>query len=307
MSSEKDRKEFFIKKLLENVPKKEKKRVLIDCIDHTGFIKKEEIVLPEPDFDFEQFNVPEQNYYSPSVFNEFELRSGVNESVSSVQGTRIHGNARLSKIQNYIISNEEIEIKNVSDVMENILNGLHVEKSVKEPLNMYIYIKKNSAAFDLPEPKASLKEGYIIMCIYYTLIKSMYVDPLVLKDVSGYTTANLTLADNYMKIIFENKLEQNTQELSLCKMKSFLLQQYNYETVNEIHNVIKVLQSKEIFNKPALKKEVAAAIYYVINKKNGKIKMKNSNYLNYKNIKEYCGVTDDTVKKTVDVIVVNYH
>jgi hypothetical protein len=308
MSNEffRNKKVSVITEYLKNIPKNDRKRTLIMCIENHGFIK-ENVVEEEEIFDFPEQFKNEDGYRLEEVYNEIELRPGLNQSYSASQRTFIEDN-KLSKVQRYIISNEETELSKIGDIIENVLNALNASDFKKDALDMYIYIKNNSERFGFPEPKASLKQGYIILCIYYTLIKVMCVNILNIQSLTGYIGVDINTADYNMHVIFEeNKNYQfifnvTQQEKCLCGMKPFLLQQFDKPVVDSIDELIKEMQKRNVFNKPATHKEISAAIYYIAVKKNGKIKMKNGKYLTYKDIKNYCNVTDDTVKKTVDLI-----
>ena len=299
---DKDKFKFFINKLLEKVDKKNKKRTLVDCIYNSGFIKENE---PEEEY------VSFESKYEPNQYNinEIEIRPGVKEyeHQSFLGRTMIQGNERLNRIQNYIISNEETEFQKINDFFENTLNVLKIDNVTvkKDALNMYTIIKEKSKILKFPEPKASLKQGYLIMCLYYSLIKVICINVINIQLVSGFINADLQLADYYIKKIFEDTpFENSQQEQCLCEMKPFLLEQFNKNVIDDIYNIIKELQKKELFRKPAQKVEIAAAIYYTV-VKNKKIRMKNNKFLTYKDITRFCSVSDDTINKTVNLILSN--
>jgi len=278
--------DFLINKLIKDTKNKDtKKNILIRCLSSTGYIKdpvqenEEEYTYPEPQF-----------IINTDKTDSVELKKGFNENLSFDRFNRTYitqdeeGPKRLHKVQNYIISNEETEFKKVNEIVENILNKLKLESYILKNNIMEFYLKYSKNI------KGQTKEGLIILSIYYNVV-NVKLEHIIY--YSGFKSPNIKEAD---------KIINFKMEYSLFGMETFLIKQFDKSVLKDIYDTLDSLKGV-IFDIPPTKIQTAATIYYIINKKNGKIKMKDNNLFTYNILKKYCNVSDDTVKKTVDLII----
>ena len=206
-----------------------KRDFLINCIDSHGYIESHEYIesqsgVEEENFDelydqFENFNQGD----TQDNLNHEDFRPSIQEqSQTSVDPygfnrTFIHANSytadKLNLLQKRGITYEETQFIKVKETMESIILGFLQSKSDTDPekilqtalniyLNILIYYKQNPYSFT--ENKASLKNGYIFLCVFYSMVyNNVYVTIPSLMDHSGkIRLRDLPTAERNIKMIF---------------------------------------------------------------------------------------------------------
>ena len=227
-----------------------KRDFLIGCIDTHGYIqsgyKPEQEVEEEENFDelYEQFASGGGEQFQESGFDDY---SNFQQSIQEQSQTTVdpYGfNRTFIDANNYIgdklnllqkrgITYDETQFIKVKESMESIiLNFLQgktdtdPEKVLQTALNIYlnilVYYKQNPYSFT--ENKASLKNGYIFLCVFYSFVyNNVYVTVPSLMDHAGkIRLRDLPTAQRNIKMIFngvkgytfmENKLTINPKNV----------------------------------------------------------------------------------------------
>ena len=218
------------------------------------------------------------------------------------------GSERLQKLQQRGIETEEMELGKLSELYDIVLNKLkidNIDKFKSEALNLYKrimdYYKTN--VNDLHILKGSLKKGYIMLCLFYTLLNNLIiVDRQKFVNLfDKFSLRDLPDADRNMKeVIFKGMklFDSNIYELNLCNMKKF----FNQNLIDKI--VIIMDYMKNIFGNPLTQPQIAACIYYAANKlKSGRVKIKESSFVTYDMLTSNCD--GKPTRKTIDHFVEN--
>jgi len=182
---------------------------------------------------------------------------------------------RLIELQKWItIDPEEMELKKVGEIIENSLNALKVYDNpiiFKTALNMYYnimeYYKTNTLRLKIN--KGDLKKGYILLCIYYSLMyynKTISKEKLV-RSIPEYNISYLPPADKNIRLIFENApgYEFLYRETELPEVLSLCNLQLPKNIINSIIKVKRELIDRGIFQRKLTHIQIAACIYYVCN------------------------------------------
>jgi len=266
----------------------EHRKFLFDCMDRHGYIAPPQIVSESESEESDQ--EPQEPFYQENY-----QEPGYQENYSTVTGTSIapgSTNKRLYEVQKYIITQEEQEMADLSDLFDTVLNKLKYTDvpllSVKQmALGMYNEIKRvYRETNDIKgEIKGSVKLGYTLLVLYYALINHKICvsrTDLVVYFDNKITLSDLPKADKNIQMIFG---ETVNHELCLCGMRNL----FDKPTLNAIENGIHELKNNGKFNNPATQVQVAAAIHYFAKTP-------------LKTIQGYCGITADTIRKTVSLI-----
>jgi DNA-directed RNA polymerase subunit F len=284
---------FFInkiEKLLKHLKSKEKKDLLISCINNFGFIKQEEQENYENYENYEYFNNNQEEIYD-DFRSEQQLEQGVRDRENMSTSTRTFiapsdntALKRLYEVQKYTISPDEIDSLHFLEIVENVLNVLRIEENIKPvALNMYTIIKSKKKLI------GSFKKGIIVYCIYYAISSFMYIDIMTIVDITGFIKPDLVSSDIFIKEVFDESsyrfIYTDNNERYLCGMKG----EISKEEIEKIYQVIKKLQSKNIFNKPATKVQIAGAIKKVTD-------------IKYNVLKQYININETTIKNTLKTI-----
>ena len=301
---------FIINKYLMKV--KDKKKFLIDCLDSNGYTYVKTVNTEEEEFVTfnEIYNKNYQINQTELTFKEKEHTSidtyGFNRTF--INPSSDSGAKRLLEVQKRGITPEEIDFIKVSNMIDIALNQLNIDnEAVKNTaLNMYLniisfykYQETIEKKYKLVKGynKGSVKSGYIVLVLYYSLVNYYICVPRD-KLVSYFTdisSRDLPLADRNIKTIFENVkgyefIYKGINERCLCNMRN-LINTYDKEYVTKINQVIVHFQKAGVFNTPALNVQVGASIYYVLKE-----------HINLKVVSNYCGISEDTLRKTILLI-----
>jgi hypothetical protein len=104
-----------------------------------------------------------------------------------------------------------MRLKKVGEIIENSLNALKVYDNpniFKTALNMYYnimeYYKTNTLRLNVN--KGNLKKGYILLCIYYSLMyyKQLISKEKLVRSIPDYNISYLPIANKNILRIFEN-------------------------------------------------------------------------------------------------------
>jgi hypothetical protein len=185
---------------------------------------------------------------------------------------------RLIELQKWVtIVPEEMELKKVGEIIEGSLNFLKLYENpniFKTALNMYYnimeYYKTNTLRLNVN--KGNLKKGYILLCIYYSLMyyKQLISKEKLVRSIPDYNISYLPIANKNILRIFENVhgyefMFAQDQELpvvtSLCGLVSLLPKNVSIL----INKVKQELIERGIFQKKMTNIQIAACIYYVCN------------------------------------------
>ena len=217
--------------------------------------------------------------------------------------------SRFSEIQRWVtIDPEEMELKSASEQIELILQVLNINiPRVKLiAVNMYWDIMQyyHSNSLKLPKNKGDLKKGYILLCIYYSLMynKQSISKEQLTRAFPGSRLSYLPQAESFIKQIFKDARGYSfldTEPIyvtNLCNLINFLPKN---EAVNQIKQDL-----KPIFGEKLNQVQIAAIIYYlykgnVIIPETGK-----SAKITLKFLSERCGpFSQATLTKTINVII----
>jgi len=185
---------------------------------------------------------------------------------------------RLIELQKWVtIEPEEMELKKVGEIIEGSLNVLKMYDNpniFKTALNMYYnimeYYKTNTLRLNVN--KGNLKKGYILLCIYYSLMyyKQIISKEKLVRSIPEYSISYLPSANENILRIFENVpgyefMFIQDQELpivtSLCDLISLLPKNVSIL----INKVKRELVEQGIFQKKMTNIQIAGCIYYVCN------------------------------------------
>jgi hypothetical protein len=255
----------------------ENRKLLLECMESTGYIKEpdqeHEDVFYHPDFPVEP---DEQIVYKQER-----------------QATFVPKESKFYKTQIRGISYEEQDLANVSDQINDVLNKLQkpdlpYDKIRESAINMYSDIIKVYRTTNIlkGEMKGSVRNGYILLVVYYTLLRfKVCVSKADLVNYFNMSLSDLPQADKNIKMVLG--VVDNFHELCLCTFS------FDTATRKEIQNVIFKLKELGKFSDPVSLVQVAATIYYVTKGMPG---------FDYAVISKRCGLTPDTIRKTVKVI-----
>jgi hypothetical protein len=278
---------------------KEHKTLLIECMDSKGYIyynpQTESDSESEPGFEQETY-LPEFTYLPGEEQFVQSIAEKSQSSVSRYNRTFIDeshpGNKRLYAVQKYAITPEEQEYNQINEQIDSVLNKVSIkfpelpfQKIKEESMEFYLKIKKVYRESNLlrGEIKGSIKLGYILLSVYYTLIK--YKICVTKEELVVYfentSLSDLPKADKNIKMIFGEN--ENVHEICLCGMRSL----FNKEQIDKLEKGIRSLKENNKFNSPALKVQVAAAIHHFT---------KTSITI----ISGYCGISPEIIRKTVN-------
>jgi hypothetical protein len=230
----------------------------------------------------------EEEEPTPNFEQEF-IQSLAEREQSSVSGpfaqrTSIQGNERLSNINIRGVSSEEQDYTDVQEQINSVLNKLNIDNNAIKTYAMDMYLRirefyKTSNEIK-GEIKGSVRRGYILLILYYSLINfSMCISRPDLAVYFSISLSDLPKADKNIKMIFGN-LDDN--ELCLCNMRGL----FDNTTLQRIKNKIEELKELGKIDNPATLVQIAAVIHYITK-------------TDYNTIKNYCGISPDTIRKTV--------
>ena len=282
------------------------KKFLKDCLVDFGYLD----ISPEDDYTEDDYGHIIPTYLPPSVSSSIPSIPLENEETlfASIQGlkgpqfTRTflqseeNKPSRLEKVQQRGIDTVEAELAKINELYTSVIEKINLNEPdrVKQfALNMYneilTYYVENIHHF--PINKGSLKKGYIILCLYYSLVQfNYYITHQRLVNLFGlkFSVADIPDAEKYLVTFnkYTNLFSSNIQERNMCNMRTVL----NGETIRQIENVIKNVHG--LFGNPLNSVQIAACIYLVTNKINGRIKITNEegipSFVTYELISKNC-------------------
>jgi len=229
------------------------------------------IVNPE----FQQ-SIQEQSQVSVDPYGFNRTFIGVNYTGGGGGGNYIAN--KLSELQKRGITYEETQFTKVKETMESIIleylqnkmnNQIEIEKILQTALNIYlnilIYYKQNPFGFS--EIKASLKNGYIFLCIFYSFIyNNIYVTIPSLMDHAGkIRLRDLPIAERNMKMIFNGIKGYSFMERSVTiNPKNVFNKTVNIDHKQFLHDISKILQETQEFI-PNTSLGVYSVVYFICN------------------------------------------
>jgi hypothetical protein len=196
--------------------------------------------------------------------------------IGPMSDTRTNSGNRLSELQTWVTTDpKEMELKSISEIIENSLNVLGLGDSDqirKTAINMYFNIMEYYSSgnpLNLGFNKGDLKKGYILLCIYYSLIynKKQISMEKVLRSIRESRSSYLPQAKENILKIFNNASgydflkEQNYYVTNLCNLVNLLPR----NIVNLINKVKSDLIASGLFPNELNSIHIAACIYYVCN------------------------------------------
>ena len=281
----------YITKKFRNVQKQRK--FLIDCIQSSGYINVAEQSNKNSDEDeyedLYEHIIPsselvnshyEQNNQSQQSFQE-QQQSSVDPY--GFHRTFIHVNShsadKLAELQKRGITYEETQFIKVKEQMESILEKFDVPNKIIQTalnifLNILIYYKQNPYGFT--DVKGSLKKGYILLCIYYSLIyNNFFIEKEKLIQDTLIRLKDIPLADKNIKLIFQNvpgysflynKFHGSIKEIfgSISNPKMFLSTCINIKSKDLLKTIENVIEETNNFIPPT-KLGIYSVVYYVCN------------------------------------------
>lgn len=187
----------------------------------------------------------------------------------SVTGT---GN-RLSEIQRWVtVDPQETELKKISEIFEDSINAMGLsenESILRTAVNMYFNIMNyyDSNPLKLPSLRGDLKKGYIILCLYYSMLANKLNISIerIVRFIPDARLSYIPKANEYILKIFENAqgysfLSKNDEPAvirTLCGLINILPK-------NVIKNINKVkMDMSEVFGEVLSPIQIAACIYYI--------------------------------------------
>ena len=184
---------------------------------------------------------------------------------------------KLSELQKWItIDPQEMELKKVGETINESLNAMKYyepDNIFRTAINMYWnimeYYKTNQLKLNLN--KGNLKKGYILLCIYYSLVlyKQNISKERLIRSIPDSRMSFLPEANENILRIFENVqgyeflyVEQEAPYIiNLCNLIDILPR----EVVREINRVKADMVKSGLFQKKMTSVQIAACIYYVCN------------------------------------------
>jgi hypothetical protein len=271
------------------------RKFLINCLQDFNYITP---VRHESDSESED----EYRYFNTP--NEPERGNIQKKSITSNRTFILGpGGDRLSELQKRGISSEESELNKVNNQIDSVLNVL-LQKNInmdtvgikQRALNMYQDIRtyySEGNPYNFKQIKGSLKRGYIALVIIY----STNIPESDIIDILGISISDLPEARKNIKRIFK---DIPGYEFLLLKGKSKFC---NIPLPPEILNTVNgLINNFSIFTKEFM----VACINYVCNKmyqKRIKILIDNEmKFVTYSLLEEYCGVSQNIIKKNTDFI-----
>jgi hypothetical protein len=275
----------------------EQRKELFQCMDSNGYILHKESSGESSEDEYYQEKVDsssdEEEQFVP--YEQEFRQSLVEREQSSISGpfaqrTTIQGSERLSNLNLRGITSEEQDYLLVQEQVDNVLNKLQLDNMneiKKYAMDMYLRIKEfyKTSNEIKGEIKGSVRLGYILLIVYYALINfriCISKPELVVYFDNKVSLSDLPKADKNIKIIFGNL---DNHELCLCNMRSL----FDTFTLQKIHTTLQQLKDAGKINDPATIVQIAAVIHYVTK-------------IDYSVIKNYCGVSPDTIRKTYFMI-----
>jgi hypothetical protein len=180
---------------------------------------------------------------------------------------------RLSEIQKWVtVDPKETELKKIYEIFEASINAMGLgdnESILRTAVNMYFNIMNyyDSNLLKLPSLRGDLKKGYIILCVYYSLLANklnISIEHLV-RFIPDARLSYIPKANEYILKIFENASGYsflNTKEepvliSSLCGLVKLLPK----NTIRDINKV-----KRDVFDSVLTPIQIAACIYYITTK-----------------------------------------
>ena len=293
---------FLLNKQFPNNKRKlqEQRQSLLKCMELGGYIEYlVEEITEEPDYgQFPESGSDSDSDSDSEFFNDSQdfLPSIMEQSQSSVsrynrtfiQPTQDNVNQRLYAVQNYTITPEEQDFNNIKEHLSSVINKLEL-KDDPGILNNAMDMYKNIVDFYKisneikGEIKGSVKRGYLLLILYYTLIKFRIC--ITKADLVVYFTgssikvdlSDLAKADKNIKFMFG---EFNDNEICLIFMRNL----FNYNQIKQIEDKLEELKDSMKINNPATAPQIASVIKFVTK-------------MDFKTIKQYCGINIDTLRK----------
>jgi hypothetical protein len=289
-----------IKQLLFNRTKNEPPKLLVDCMEATGYIIQQE-QSPEQDI----FEEVEYREIKNKGYQEQQFMTGIQElgQVSMISGTSIQETLnpkfqRLKITQTYGISNEEMTDKYLNELFDSVLNNVSIEyqelvnlQQIKQySIQMYHSIEKVYRDTNIfkGEIKGRIKRGYTMLVLYYGLLNfeiciSRQKLVVFFNNFDKFSESDLAEADKNIKMMFDDDNLPSENEICLCNIKPLL----NRQQIVFIKNEIKRLQELGIFHKPAQSVQIATLIHHHIKE------------ISLKEISKRSGITTDTIRKSI--------
>ena len=265
----------------------EQRQQLLLCMENSGYITERP---PEQDFEEVEY---QEIYGEPENEQEFMTSYDQQRNPELFNRTFIQETPGLKKYtaQTYTITQEEQEYNEIYSQIELAIGQLNkidlpVKEIIQEAMRIYLGIKKvyRETTDFKGEMKGRIKRGYVLLSLYYALINYNVCIPKIdlVIHFDNTSLADLPKADKNIKMIFGFS---DPNEKCLGGMRGL----FDIPTINKINDTIKILKENGIFNDPVLLVQVAAAIYYVTKTNLGVIK-------------EYTGISPDTIRKNVLII-----
>jgi hypothetical protein len=187
---------------------------------------------------------------------------------------------RFSELQTWVTADpKEMEIKKIGEtILETLLalNYTEADQIIKTAINMYwnimeYYSPENGNPLGIQINRGNLKKGYIILCIWYSLVyykQKMTLERLVRAFPNG-SMSYIPDAKKNILLIFKDYpgyefLYDETEPVyitNLCNLIDILPLKYT----NKINSIKRKLISAGVFGKVLSPVQIAACIYYVCN------------------------------------------
>ena len=204
--------------------------------------------------------------YLPSSSENQSKNQVYTQNKTFIEYLKGDSNKRMINLNTWINNNssDSAFIKAV-ELISNAISEMNIpfeDQVLKVAINTYFLIKEYyiTNEFNLKNNSGSLRRGYIVWCIYYSLLGVNIVKDLseITPYVSGATLADLPAAAKNIQIIFKNNiLNQNNQNQfeTICNIK--------IENVNEFNIFLNTLITKGLIKKNPSEAEKAGAYYFL--------------------------------------------
>ena len=204
--------------------------------------------------------------YLPSTSENLSKNQSYTQNKTFIEYLKGDSSKRMINLNTWINNNssDSAFIKAV-EIISNAISEMNIpyeDQVLKVAINTYFLIKEyyTTNEFNLKNNSGSLRRGYIVWCIYYSLLGVNIVKDLseITPYVSGATLADLPAAAKNIQIIFKNNiLNQNNQNQieTICNIK--------IENVNEFNIFLNTLITKGLIKKNPSEAEKAGAYYFL--------------------------------------------